>query len=110
ILGKDAQRSQAEQEVPRLRAALWGHRETEQRFHRQQSAADRIGQGVLEVRAILGRVSAALRQVEDFSRGPEAALERAIRQTGRSAVHAAVALLPGPIQTPVRLAMRATEK
>jgi hypothetical protein len=110
FLGQDAQRAQAEQEVPRLRAALWGHRETAQRFHRQHSAAERIGQGVQEVRALLGRVSSALHQVEALSRGPEQALERAIRQTSRGAVEIAVSLLPAPIQSPVRLALHVTER
>ena len=103
-------RSQAEQAVPSLRAALWSHRETEQRLSRQQLAAAGIGRGVQEITALLDRVTAALRQVETLSRGPEQALERALRQSGRIAVHAAVSLLPSPVQTPVRLVLHAAEK
>jgi hypothetical protein len=110
LLGKDAERSQAEREVPSLRAALWSHRETEQRFARHQSAAAHVGQGALEIKALLDRVTSTLRHVETLSRGPEQALERALRHTSRIAVHAAVSLLPTPMQMPVRLAMHATER
>jgi len=77
---------------------------------RPPRAAAAVGIDALEVKALLDRVSSALRQVEALSRDPERALEITVRRTSIAAVHAAVSLLPDPIQFPVRLVMRAAER
>src|SRR6202035_6024413 len=72
LLGKDAQRLQAEREVPALRGALRSHVEAEKRFTRQQGAASKVSIDVPEIRALLQRVTSTLRQVEALSRGSRA--------------------------------------
>jgi AAA domain-containing protein/relaxase-like protein/DNA relaxase TraI-like protein/RNA helicase len=110
LLDKEGQRSGAENPLPRLRATLWAYRESEQRLVRPPRLAATVGSDVLEIKALLGRVTSALRQVEALSRDPERALELAVRRTSMAAVHATISLLPDPIKTPVRLVMRAAER
>ena len=107
---EEGQRLPTESPLPRLRTALWVHQETEQGLARPPRAAAAVGIDALVVKALLDRVSSALRQVEALSRDPERALEVAVRRTSLAAVHAAVSLLPDPIQFPVRLVIRATER
>jgi hypothetical protein len=107
---EEGQRSPTESSLTHLRTALWVHRETEQGLARPLRAAVAVGTDVLEVKALLDRVSSALRQVEALSRDPERALEVAVRRTSLAAVHAAVSLLPDPIRFPVRLVVRAAER
>jgi hypothetical protein len=109
-LGKQDQHSQGENPLPDLRAALWVHRETQQTSVRQPRAAAAVGTDVLEIKALLARVTSGYRQVEALARRPEQALELAVRQTSRAALYAAISLLPDPIRTPVRFLVRATER
>jgi hypothetical protein len=79
------------------------------RTEAERGAAAAVGTGALEVKALLDRVTSTLRQVETLAHGPQQALALAVRQASRTAVQTALSLLPAPIQTPVRLALRATE-
>jgi hypothetical protein len=109
-LGKADQHSPGENRVLNLRAALWVHQENQQTSTRQPRAASVSPTDVPEIKALLGRVTSAYRQVHSLSRHPEQALEIAVRQTGRAAVYAAVSLLPAPIRTPLRFVVRAAER
>ena len=110
LLGKDAQRLQAEREIPGLRGALRSHGEAEKRFTRRQGAASKITNDVGEIKALLQRATSTLRQVEALSRGPEQALELAVRHLGHQAARAVTSLLPAPARAPLRLAVRALER
>jgi len=113
-LGSDG-RPKAEHALPAWSAAVRAHQQTERGASLQPSpspAAPRgsVLDGAQEVQALLTRVTSTLRQVQTLSRGPEEALELAVRTTSRAAVQATLALLPSPVQTPVRLLFRAAER
>ena len=119
-MGNDAQRTHAEKGIPNLRSELWKYGETQARLERQQGAVERFSpasatvqgaaQRVLEVKTLLDRATSTLRSAEILARGPEQALELAVRRASRTAVQTAASLLPSPLQIPVRLVLRAAER
>jgi hypothetical protein len=73
-------------------------------------AVGKAGIGLAEINLRLSQLGAAVRQLERAAEAPEKALEAALRQLGREATRAAVALLPAPARIPVRFALHALER
>ncbi|HVT58979.1 MAG TPA: hypothetical protein VHR45_11310, partial [Thermoanaerobaculia bacterium] len=70
----------------------------------------KAGVALSDLPRALQRVAAALQRVQHAMKGPEQALETAVRSMGHSAARAAVGMLPPALHAPAQLALHAVEK
>jgi AAA domain len=99
----------AREAVPGLRAHLTSYRATEQAAaHAQRLAA--LGGSLPQLTERLHQVNRAIQSVRQAMKGPEKAMETAVREMTFKGARLALMALPRPLQLPVELAIRAVER
>ena len=77
---------------------------------RAVEAAGRVGAGMDQVRAQIGRVATSLQHVRVATGPAEKALGRTVERLGAAAVNTATSLLPKGLQLPIRVAVQALDR
>ena len=108
----DAERQAADRAVPSLRGALTNFRHAEREATQARGFAEKVGGAVRlpELQAQVQQITRTLHRVEQAMRGPEKALEAAVREVGSKAANLALSALHPAVQIPVRLAIAAVER
>lgn len=104
LRGPDEKRLGAERAVPQLRSMIERHLQLENARDHAFEAAGRVGATLGQIQEQLTRVSATLQHVRAATGPAEKALAHVAERLGRAAVNTAIALLPKPLQVPLRAA------
>ena len=106
----DATRQAADQAVPSLTGTLYAYRRAEHGAAMAHAAAVRTGESLPRLNAQLQQLGLTLYRLEQAVRGPEQAIEAAVREIGTQAAKLALATLPRALHLPVELAIWAVER
>jgi hypothetical protein len=101
--GRDAPQLGGDRRVDRTR-------HVERTAARAVEAAGRVGAGMDQARAQIGRVATSLQHVRAATGPAEKALERTVERLGAAAVNTATSLLPKGLQLPIRVAVYALDR
>ncbi len=110
LLGDDAMRTAARQQVPNLSSVLGRHEKARQSAGRALDAVGRLGMSLADISHRLSQLGSAAHRLERASDEPEEALKEALYRLGHEATRAAVTLLPVPARLSIGLAIQALER
>ena len=100
----------AQQAVPGLRANLSSYRATEQALAQAQQLAATYGDSPPRLTERLHQVNQVIQSVRQAMKGPEQAMEAAVREMTFKGARLALSALPRSLQLPVEFAIRAVER
>jgi hypothetical protein len=110
LLGDDAMRTAARQQVPNLSYVLGRHEKARESAGRALDAVGKLGMSLAETGHRLSQLGTAVQRLERATDEPEEALKEVLYRLGREATRAAVSLLPAPARVLIGFALQALER